>query len=299
MLRRTLCLASLTVLATACGGSPPTQEEIDDARDKAEVALGVASQARAALELLGILPVYTCGESRRTFVGKAAESVQADVGCVTASAEALDEATDAVILSFPEGGCEVRKHTVSGQTAFKYSGGEDRMEVKADLRQLKVDGYSVQAEVGYGTCGDESRYFALAEGPLPKKPEYTFRVDGRVGKRDGLPVIGGTSLVLNGPGEVTGPEGTGRADLHGAGVRDWRVRPEGGRGAAGDGGRARGEGLVQDDPVAPGEDGADHRRPGAGEGARRPLVRGRRRARHPGSPPAALRPRRRRRGGFH
>ena len=210
MLRRTLCLASLTVLATACGGSPPTQEEIDDARDKAEVALGVASQARAALELLGILPVYTCGESRRTFVGKAVESVQADVGCVTASAEALDEATDAVILSFPEGSCEVRKHTVSGQTAFKYSGGEDRMEVKADLRQLKVDGYAVQAEVGYGTCGDESRYFALAEGPLPKNPEYTFRVDGRVGKRDGVPVIGGTSLVLNGPGEVTGPDGTGR-----------------------------------------------------------------------------------------
>lgn len=209
MLHRTLCLVSLTALATACGGTPPTQEEIDDARDKAEVALGVASQARAALELLGLLPVYTCGESRRTFVGKAVESVRAEVGCVTASAESLDAATDAVVLSFPEG-CQVSKHTVYGQTAFRYSGGEDRMEVKADLRQLKVDGDSVQAEVGYGTCGDESRYFALAEGPLPKKPEYTFRVDGRVGKRDGVPVIGGTSLVLNGPGEVTGPDGTGR-----------------------------------------------------------------------------------------
>lgn len=209
MLRRMICLASLTVLATACGGSPPTQEEIDDARDKAEVALGVAGQARGALELLGILPVYTCGEPRRTFVGKAVESAQAEVGCVTASAESLDATTDALILSFPEG-CEVRKHTVSGQTAFKYSGGEDRMEVKADLRQLKVDGYSLQAEVGYGTCGDESRYFALAEGPLPQHPEYTFRMDGQVGKRDGVPVIGGTSLVLNGPGEITGPQGTGR-----------------------------------------------------------------------------------------
>jgi|GEM_PF-1239645 len=210
MLRRTLCLASLTALATACGGTPPTQEEIDDARGKAEVALGVASQVRSALEMLGILPVYTCGEPRRTFVGKAAESVQASVGCVTASTEALDAATDAVVLSFPEGSCEVRKHAVSGQTAFKYSGGEDRMDVKADLRQLKVDGYTLQAEVGYGTCGDESRYYAQAAGPLPKKPEYTFSVDGRVGKRDGLPVIGGTSLVFNGPGELTGPQGTGR-----------------------------------------------------------------------------------------
>ncbi|KFE67822.1 hypothetical protein [Hyalangium minutum] len=213
MLRRTLCLASLTALATACGGSPPTQEEIDEARDKAEVALGVANQARSALELLGLLPVYTCGEDRRTFVGKAVESAQAKVGCVTASAEALDATTDAVILSFPQGGCEVSKRTVSGQTAFRYSGGKDRMELKADLRQLKVDGSSLQAEVGYGTCGDESRYFVLAEGPLPKKPEYTFRVDGQVGKRDGVPIFGSTSLVLNGPGEVTGPNGTGRLTL--------------------------------------------------------------------------------------
>jgi hypothetical protein len=210
MMRRTICLAVLPVLATACGGSPPTQEELDDARDKVGVAMAAASQARAALEMLGILPVYTCGEPRRSFVGKAAESVQAQVGCVTVSTEAVDAATDAVVLSFPEGSCEVFKHTVSGQTAFKYSGGEDRMEVKADLRQLRVDGYGLQAEVGYGTCGDESRYYTLAEGPLPRNPEYTYKVDGRVGKRDGLPVIGGTSLVFDGPGELTGPVGTNR-----------------------------------------------------------------------------------------
>jgi hypothetical protein len=210
MMRRMTCLAVLAALATACGGSAPTQEEIAEARDKANTALVAAAQARAALELLGILPVYTCGEPRRSFVGKAAESAQAQVGCVTASTETLDAATDAVVLSFPEGGCEVRKHAVSGQTAFKYSGGEDRMDVKADLRQLRVDGDSLQAEVGYGTCGDESRYYALAEGPLPKTPGYTYKVDGRVGKRDGLPVIGGTSLVFTGPGELTSPEGTSR-----------------------------------------------------------------------------------------
>src|SRR5688572_5113186 len=108
MMRRTICLAVLTTLTTACGGSPPTQEEIDDARTKIGVAMVAASQARAALELLGILPVYTCGEPRRSFVGKAAESVQAQVGCVTVSTEAVDAATDAVVLSFPEGSCEVR-----------------------------------------------------------------------------------------------------------------------------------------------------------------------------------------------
>ena len=45
-----------------------------------------------------------------------------------------------------------------------------RMELKADLRGLRVDGDPLQVEVGYGTCGDESRYFARAEGPLPRRP---------------------------------------------------------------------------------------------------------------------------------
>ena len=218
MIRQALPLAVLAAVATACGGGPPSQVEIDEARDRVDVALGAATQARAALEMLGILPVYTCGEPRRTFVGKATESLQAQVSCVTATTETLDGNTDAVVLSLPEEGCEVRHHTVTGQTAFKYSGGEDRMEMKADLRGLRVDGDPLQVEVGYGTCGDESRYFALAEGHLPRRPEYAYRVDGRVGMRDGVPVIGGTSLVFNGPGEFSGPAGDQPAHLHRAGV---------------------------------------------------------------------------------
>ncbi len=210
MMHRMIPVAILTTLATACGGGAPTQEEIDDARSRVEVALGAATQARAALELLGLVPQYTCGEPRRTFVGKAADSVHVEAGCVTATTETLDATTDAVVLSFAEGGCAVRGHTVSGQTAFKYSGGEDRMDLKADLRGLQVDGAPLPVEVGYGTCGDESRYYVLAEGNLPRQPEYAYRVDGRVGMREGVPVIGGTSLVFNGPGELTGPEGTHR-----------------------------------------------------------------------------------------
>ncbi|WP_224241543.1 hypothetical protein [Hyalangium gracile] len=215
MIRRPLSLAALTALAAACGGEPPTQEEIDEAHGRVDLALSVAKQARSALELLGILPVYECGESRRSFVGRATESLQAQVSCVSARTEALDAATDAVVLSFEEGGCEVREHTVTGQTAFKYSGGQDRMDMKADLRGLRVDGDPLQVEVGYGTCGDESRYYALAEGPLPRRPEYSYRVDGRVGKRDGPPLIGSSSLVLDGPGEFTGPSGTNRLTFTG------------------------------------------------------------------------------------
>ncbi|WP_224372918.1 hypothetical protein [Hyalangium versicolor] len=210
MTPRPLSLAVLAAVATACGEGAPTQVEINEARDRVDVALGAATQVRAGLELLGLLPVYTCGNPRRSFVGQATESLQAQVGCVTASTEALDASTDAVVLSFAEAGCEVRGHTVTGQAAFRYSGGEDRMEMKADLRGLQVDGDSLQVEVGYGTCGDESRYYALAEGTLPRRSEYTYRVDGQVGVREGLPVLGGTTLVFNGPGEFHGPAGTNR-----------------------------------------------------------------------------------------
>ncbi|PTL79332.1 hypothetical protein [Vitiosangium sp. GDMCC 1.1324] len=208
------CLA-LVILATACGREPPTKEEIEDAKSRVDLAVHAAHQARVALELLGILPVYTCGEARRTFVGRVTEGAQVKVACITATTEALDDTTDAVVLSFPEGQCSVNGHTVSGQSAFRYQGGEDRMDVFADLRGLKVDGQALQAKVGYGTCGDEKRFWAEAAGDLPDRAGSSYRVDGRVGLREGLPLIGGTTLVFDGPAEVSGPLGTDRITFTG------------------------------------------------------------------------------------
>jgi hypothetical protein len=210
-MRLPACLA-LATLAAACGREPPTPEQIEEARGRVELAMLAADQARVALELLGVLPVYTCGEPRRSFVGRVAEGLEAQVGCVTATTEARDSTTDAVVLSFAQG-CAVRGHTVGGQGAFLFNGGEDRMALSADLHTLQVDGQPLQALVGYGTCGDESRYWAEALGDLPGRAGHTFRVDGQVGMREGLPILGGTSLVLNGPGEVYGPAGTDRVTL--------------------------------------------------------------------------------------
>ena len=208
------CLA-LVILATACGREPPTQEEISDAKSRVDLAIHAAHQARLALELLGILPVYTCGEPRRTFVGRAAEGVRVKVPCVTAAAEALNESTDRVWFSFPETQCSLNGHTVSGQTAFVYTGGEERMELTADLSGLRVDGHALQARVGYGTCGDEKRFWTEASGALPGRPGSTYRVDGRVGLREGAPLFGSTSLVFDGPGEVSGPLGRDRVTFTG------------------------------------------------------------------------------------
>lgn len=201
---------ALLLLATACGRDLPTQEEIDDAKSRVDLAVHAAHQARVALEVLGILPVYTCGEPRRTFVGRTTEGAQTKVACVTATSEARDDTSDAVVLSFPESGCKVNGYTVSGQTAFLYQGGEERMDVFADLHGLTVDGHNVQATVGYGTCGDEQRFWAEASGALPERAGSSYNVDGRVGLREGLPIIGGTTLVFDGPAEVSGPLGTDR-----------------------------------------------------------------------------------------
>ncbi|WP_434345921.1 hypothetical protein ACN6A1_29115 [Myxococcus virescens] len=213
-MRRITCLA-LTVLATACGGGAPTKEEVDAARQRVERVVAASHQVRGALEVLGVLPVYTCGEPRRAFLSTAAYDVRTRWACARAAVEPHDSVTDRVVLTFDGGGCDVHGLRFAGQTAFLYRGGEDLMEVEADLRGLTVDGHPLQAEVGYGTCGDETRLWADVEGGVPGRQGHTFRVNGRVGMRAGMPVLGGTSLVLDGPGELTGPDGTDRLTLTG------------------------------------------------------------------------------------
>ena len=210
-MRLRACLAlALAVLATACDREPPTKEEIEDAQARVDLAVLAAHQARLALELLGLLPVYTCGESRRTFVGKAAEGIHTQVACVTATAVAQNDTTDAVVLTFPESACTVRGHTVSGRSEFIYSGGPERMDLFADLRELTVDGQRLQAKVGYGTCSDEKRFWTEAAGNLPGRSGSTYSVNARVGLREGLPLFGSSTLVFDGPGEVSGALGTDR-----------------------------------------------------------------------------------------
>ena len=202
-----LALTALLLLA-ACGREPPTQAQLEAARAQVESAMHAADRARSGLELLGLLPVYTCGEARRLFMGRALEAARAEVACARAEVQALDESTDALVLALPEEGCAVRGHTVRGQAVFSFRGGEDRFEVFADVRDLEVDGEALHAKVGYGTCGDETRYWAEAEGPLAHLPGHGYRIDAQVRRQGGLPLIGGTTLVLDGPGELRRPEGS-------------------------------------------------------------------------------------------
>lgn len=204
----------VALLSLACG-RPPTQEEVEDAKARTKAALDAAQQVRRALELLGILPTYDCGEPRRSFVGKAVDQVKAELGCVTATAAELDASTDAVTLAYAAEGCTVRDYSLTGSSLFRYNGGEDRFDLEADFTETKLDGEPLRARAGYGKCSDEQRYWGAAQGPLPEHEQVTFRVDGRVAAREGLPVIGGTTLLLDGEGEVTHPDGADRVTFTG------------------------------------------------------------------------------------
>ncbi|MCY1036731.1 hypothetical protein OV207_35170 [Corallococcus sp. BB11-1] len=208
-MRRATCLA-LAVLATACGDNSLTQGEINDATARVERVAASAHVVRGALEVLGLMPVYSCGEPRRSFLNRAVEGLSATVSCATATVSPVDDVTDAVVVKFADGGCSVHGLRLTGQAVLEYRGGEDLMEMHADLRDMTVDGQPLQAKVGYGTCSDETRLFADVEGNVPGRAGHSFHVVSNVGKREGLPIIGGTSLVFDGPGELTGPSGTDR-----------------------------------------------------------------------------------------
>nr|WP_225937405.1 DUF885 family protein [Myxococcus sp. RHSTA-1-4] len=51
------------------------------------------------------------------------------------------------------------------------------------------------------------------QGPVLGVAARAGGEDGRVGLRGGVPVIGGSELVLDGPGELRGPDGTDRLTL--------------------------------------------------------------------------------------
>ncbi|NOK20983.1 hypothetical protein [Corallococcus carmarthensis] len=212
-MRRIACLALAALATTACGDNAPTKEEIDDAKARVERLAASTHQVRGALEVLGLMPVYTCGEPRRSFLNQAVAGLSSTVACATARVEALDDVTDAVVVSFPSGGCDVHGLRLTGRAVLEYRGGEDLMEMSADLREMAVDGQTLQAKVGYGTCADETRVFAEVEGQVPGREGHSFYINSRVGKREGLPLIGGTTLVFDGPGELTGPNGTDRVTL--------------------------------------------------------------------------------------
>lgn len=203
--RPSFAVTALSAVAlSACGPAvmtdderKVTQQQVSDPQ-RVKESLQVAAQVRDAIELLGLLPDYTCGDSRSTFLGRALGSVNVEVACVTVSTESTPSA-DLVRLHFSDA-CRAKGHVVSGDAVVRVSGGEERLEIEAELQGLNVDGRVLTGKAGYGTCGDEKRFWGAASGTLDDGTQY--RIDLRVGVRQGLPIIGGTTLILDGSAEL-------------------------------------------------------------------------------------------------
>lgn len=190
----------------------PSASQISDAKARLQASLAGASEIRKVLERLGILPTYTCGEPRNTFVGQAVGSMQARYGCATVALDASNPTRDVVTVTFPPGGCDVGGTPFAGSMVARISGGDDTFALELDPRNLSVGGKTLTALGGYGSCGDASRYWASATGTAYGR---AFTVDALVEKRAGTPFLSSTMLAVDGALTLTDASGTDSVTLDG------------------------------------------------------------------------------------
>ena len=228
---RSYLFGSLALLASACipgiplppldlngiGGeptetNPPTTTELSEARSLVLLAMDASQSAHAALALLGLLPVYECGESRASFVGALVPQLQAQLACAQVSTSAQAGA-DSITLSFPPEGCDIGAHTLSGALVFTYSGGADRLDLVLDAQGVTIDVEAVQVTGGYSACGDQESYFVSARGSLPGQANATYDLDASVTIQPGFPVFGSPTLIFDGTGALTTTAGTHQLSL--------------------------------------------------------------------------------------
>lgn len=217
-------------LVAGCGSvgkSLPSDELVEQAKAVVTLAVDLGGRARTALELLGILPTYDCGQPRRSFVGEVAAGFEAEFACATVATEQLDAARDAIRLTFSPDGCQVNGTSLSGLAVFAYNGGEDRLDLEADLSALQVAGDPLEMRAGYGTCGDQQSVWAAGQGELGA--EHAFSALLSVGLREGIPIFGSSTLVLSGAAELTGPAGTDEVDFDELVYEPGSLLPEEGR----------------------------------------------------------------------
>lgn len=193
----------LAVTVWGCGMNASVEKrDVEQVKESA----GLIGAAGHALRVLGILPSYECGESRRHFAGRLTSGHELSEGCVTAATVQEGELGDALTIDFAEG-CHVGDKQVRGTARGLMSGGEDRFTLSLDLQGVTVDGDALPASAGYEVCGDEDRYSAFVQAQLSQEPLRTFELQAQLARRDGIFLIGQDTLVLDGEGHVSHPAG--------------------------------------------------------------------------------------------
>jgi hypothetical protein len=207
--------------------NPPTTQEVAEAKSLVLLAMDASQNVHAALDLLGLQPVYECGESRASFVGGLVPQLQAQFGCAQVSTSS-QLSSDTVTISFSQAGCDIGAYTLSGDLVFTYSGGTDRFDMVLDAQGLQVDGAAIQVTGGYSTCGDQESYSITAQGSLPGQAGATYNINASVTIQEGFPIFGSPTLIFDGTGLLTTSEGTHQLSLDSVEYKPGDIVPQSG-----------------------------------------------------------------------
>jgi hypothetical protein len=180
----------------------PSKAETDDARARVGYGSEGLSGLRVILEILGLIPVYSCGEPRAVFAGKIPDSLASRFAGSHIDLDASDPARDKFTILLPSQGMSVKGQTLTGTLLLTTSGGEDRLTLEVDATQARVNGVPIRSKAGYGECGDSSEYWGHSEGPLSGN-QGTYLVDTRVSQKAGMPFFGGTTFRIDAEGSYT------------------------------------------------------------------------------------------------
>jgi hypothetical protein len=197
-MNRLMTMAALA-MAMACGGPPPTQEQIDDGTMRVDRAVNAMQSSRDALQLMGLVPTMPCGVPKLDWLRELLPVLHVQLGCAEVT-DAHAEQTETLSLDFGAG-CRVGNRTVSGRAEFVYAD-QDGIGLSLDLTQIRVDGAAIPVRAGYEVCKDDEHYFAQVE-----LPELTLDVS--VKKHDeGFLFFKSTNLTIDADESLKLPGGT-------------------------------------------------------------------------------------------
>ncbi len=188
---RIVVLCSVVVLA-GCGTDPK------DSADSVKKSVDSLNAVEKALHFIGLWPSYECGDAAPVSAAKVAEHLKEKVGCGVVSTE-HDDTSDSVVLTFNDT-CEVDGKKLTGKARLRFSQGDERVDAKFDLHELKVDGLEIPFAVSVNQCGDQMAYQVQGSGTLDHG--HPFAIDLTATVRAGIPLIGHDDLILDGAGEV-------------------------------------------------------------------------------------------------
>jgi hypothetical protein len=192
--KRVAVLAAVILMA-GCAADPKSEA------DGVKKSVDSLNAVEKALHFIGLWPSYECGEAAPVAAANVAKNLRERIGCGVVTEES-DDSSSSVLLSFPDT-CYVDGKKLTGKARLRFSQGDDRLDARFDLNELRVDGDPIPLAVSVGECGDMMTWAVQGSARIDK--DHTFALDLTTQLRAGIPLIGHDDLVLDGVGELDNP----------------------------------------------------------------------------------------------